>query len=69
MTIVRTNNSAATQLLLAYLSAISDIAAEPLGAQEVRASMLGSYRRTRCGSPCTSSCGRGKPVNARRAST
>jgi hypothetical protein len=44
MTIVRTNNSAATQLLLAYLGAITDIAAEPLGAQEVRVSLLGSYR-------------------------
>ena len=44
MTIVRTNSSAATQLLLAYLSAITDIAAEPLGAQEVRVSLLGSYR-------------------------
>jgi hypothetical protein len=44
MTIVRTNSSAATQLLLAYLSAVSDIAAEPLGSQEVRVSLLGSYR-------------------------
>ena len=44
MTIVRTNSGAATQLLLAYLSAITDIAAEPLGAQEVRVSLLGSYR-------------------------
>jgi hypothetical protein len=44
MTIVRTNSSAATQLLLAYLSAITDIASEPLGAQEVRVSLLGSYR-------------------------
>ena len=44
MTIVRTNSSAATQLLLAYLGAASDIAAEALGAQEVRVSLLGSYR-------------------------
>lgn len=44
MTIVRTNSSAATQLLLAYLSAASDIAAEPLSPQEVRVSLLGSYR-------------------------
>lgn len=44
MTIVRTNSSAVTQLLLAYLSAITDIAAEPIGAQEVRVSLLGSYR-------------------------
>ena len=44
MTIVRTNSSAATQLLLAYLGAITDIAVEPLGAQEVRVSLLGSYR-------------------------
>lgn len=44
MTIVRTNSSAATRLLLAYLSAATDIAAEPLGACEVRVSLLGSYR-------------------------
>lgn len=44
MTIVRTNSSAATQLLLAYLSAVTDIAVEPVGAQEVRVSLLGSYR-------------------------
>jgi len=44
MTIVRTNSSAATRLLLAYLSAVTDIAVEPLGAHEVRVSLLGSYR-------------------------
>jgi hypothetical protein len=44
MTIVRTNSGAATQLLLAYLGAVSDIAAEELGAREVRVSLLGSYR-------------------------
>jgi hypothetical protein len=44
MTIVRTNSSAATQLLLSYLSAVTDIAVEPLGAREVRVSLLGSYR-------------------------
>jgi hypothetical protein len=44
MTIVRTNNSAATRLLLAYLSAVSEIAAEPVGDCEVRVSLLGSYR-------------------------
>lgn len=44
MTIVRTNSSAATRLLLAYLGAVSDIAAEELGACEVRVSLLGSYR-------------------------
>jgi hypothetical protein len=44
MTIVRTNSSAVTRLLLAYLSAISDIAAEPVDDCEVRVSLLGSYR-------------------------
>jgi hypothetical protein len=44
MTIVRTNSSAATRLLLAYLSAVSEIAAEPVGDREVRVSLLGSYR-------------------------
>jgi hypothetical protein len=44
MTIVRTNSSAATRLLLAYLGAISDITAEPVGACEVRVNLLGSYR-------------------------
>ena len=44
MTIVRTNSSAATRLLLAYLDAASDIAVEPLGEREVRVSLLGSYR-------------------------
>ena len=44
MTIVRTNSSAATRLLLEYLSAVTDIAVEPLGAHEVRVSLLGSYR-------------------------
>ena len=44
MTIVRTNSSAATRLLLAYLGAISDITAEPVGTCEVRVSLLGSYR-------------------------
>lgn len=44
MTLVRTNNSATTQLLVAYLTAATDIAVEPVGAQEVRVSLLGSYR-------------------------
>lgn len=44
MTIVRTNSGAATRLLLAYLSAATDIAVEPIGANEVRVSLLGSYR-------------------------
>jgi len=44
MTIVRTNSSAATRLLLAYLAAATDVAAEPVGACEVRVSLLGSYR-------------------------
>ena len=44
MTIVRTNSSAVTRLLLAYLSAISDIAAESVDDCEVRVSLLGSYR-------------------------
>jgi hypothetical protein len=44
MTLVRTNTSATTQLLLAYLTDASDIAAEPLGEREVRVSLLGSYR-------------------------
>ena len=44
MTIVRTNSSAATELLLAYLSAVTDIAVEPVGSREVRVSLLGSYR-------------------------
>jgi hypothetical protein len=44
MTIVKTNSNAATRLLLAYLSAVSDIAVEPVGSREVRISLLGSYR-------------------------
>ncbi|MFI5062336.1 MAG: hypothetical protein ACHP7F_12880, partial [Actinomycetales bacterium] len=44
MTIVRTNSSAATRLLLEYLTAVTDIAVEPVGAHEVRVSLLGSYR-------------------------
>jgi hypothetical protein len=44
MTLVRTNSSATTQLLVAYLMAASDIAVEHLGGQEVRVSLLGSYR-------------------------
>lgn len=44
MTIVRTNSGAATRLLLAYLRAATDIAVEPIGANEVRVSLLGSYR-------------------------
>ena len=44
MTIVRTNSSAATELLLAYLSAATDIAVEAIDAREVRVSLLGSYR-------------------------
>ncbi|HEY1512141.1 MAG TPA: hypothetical protein VGF66_00200 [Gaiellaceae bacterium] len=44
MTIVRTNSGAATRLLLAYLSAATDVAVEPLGLNEVRVSLLGSYR-------------------------
>jgi hypothetical protein len=44
MTLVRTNSSAVTRLLLAYLAAASDIAVEPVGACEVRVSLLGSYR-------------------------
>jgi len=44
MTIVRTNSSAATRLLLEYLSAVTDIAVEPVGVREVRVSLLGSYR-------------------------
>jgi hypothetical protein len=44
MTIVRTNSSAATRLLLAYLSAATDIAVESVGEREVRVSLLGSYR-------------------------
>lgn len=44
MTIVKTNSNAATRLLLAYLTAVSDIAVEPVGAREVRVSLLGSYR-------------------------
>jgi hypothetical protein len=44
MTIVRTNSSAATRLLLTYLGAATDIAAERLGTREIRVSLLGSYR-------------------------
>jgi hypothetical protein len=44
MTLVRTNSSAATRLLLAFLSSASDIAVEPVGSCEVRVSLLGSYR-------------------------
>jgi hypothetical protein len=44
MTVVRTNSSAATRLLVAYLRDASDIAVEPLGTREVRVSLLGSYR-------------------------
>lgn len=44
MTLVRTNSSAATALLVAYLTAATDIAVEPVGALEVRVSLLGSYR-------------------------
>ncbi|HET7127552.1 MAG TPA: hypothetical protein VFJ93_00570 [Gaiellaceae bacterium] len=44
MTVVRTNSSAATRLLVAYLEAATDIAAESIGAREVRVSLLGSYR-------------------------
>jgi hypothetical protein len=44
MTIVRTNSSAATQLLLAYLRAVTDIAVESVADREVRVSLLGSYR-------------------------
>lgn len=44
MTLVRTNSSAATRLLVAYLSDASDIAIEPVGDQAVRVSLLGSYR-------------------------
>jgi hypothetical protein len=44
MTIVKTNSNAATRLLLAYLTAVSDIAVEPVGSREVRVSLLGSYR-------------------------
>jgi hypothetical protein len=44
MTIVKTNSNAATRLLLAYLTAVSDIAVEPVGSREVRISLLGSYR-------------------------
>jgi hypothetical protein len=44
MTIVRTNNSAATRLLLTYLRSATDIAVQPLGTCEVRVSLLGSYR-------------------------
>jgi hypothetical protein len=44
MTIVRTNSSAATRLLLTYLSGATDIAAEPVGTHEIRVSLLGSYR-------------------------
>jgi len=44
MTIVRTNSGTATRLLLAYLSAATDVAVEPLGANELRVSLLGSYR-------------------------
>jgi hypothetical protein len=44
MTIVKTNSNAATRLLLAYLTAVSDIAVEPVGSHEVRVSLLGSYR-------------------------
>ncbi|HEY2778585.1 MAG TPA: hypothetical protein VGI77_11850 [Gaiellaceae bacterium] len=44
MTIVRTNSSTVTRLLLAYLGAISDVAAEPVDTCEVRVNLLGSYR-------------------------
>jgi hypothetical protein len=44
MTVVRTNSSAATRLLLAYLSAVTDIAVEHLDDCQVRVSLLGSYR-------------------------
>ena len=44
MTVVRTNSSAATRLLVAFLSEASDIAVEPVGVREVRVSLLGSYR-------------------------
>jgi hypothetical protein len=44
MTIVRTNSSAATQLLLAYLGAVTDVAVESIADREVRVSLLGSYR-------------------------
>jgi hypothetical protein len=44
MTIVRTNSSAATQLLVTYLREASDVAVERVGSREVRVSLLGSYR-------------------------
>jgi hypothetical protein len=44
MTLVRTNSSEATRLLLAYLGTASDIAVEPVGERELRISLLGSYR-------------------------
>jgi hypothetical protein len=44
MTLVRTNNSATTQLLVAYLTAATDIAVKPMGEREVLVSLLGSYR-------------------------
>ena len=44
MTIVKTNSNAATRLLLAYLSAVTDIAVEPVGERALRVSLLGSYR-------------------------
>lgn len=44
MTLVRTNSSAATQLLLAYLRTVTDMTVEPVDTCELRVSLLGSYR-------------------------
>lgn len=44
MTLVRTNSSAATQLLLAYLRTATDMTVEPVSTCELRVSLLGSYR-------------------------
>jgi hypothetical protein len=44
MTIVRANSSSAALLLIAHLRESSDVAVELAGPNEVRVSLLGSYR-------------------------
>jgi hypothetical protein len=44
MTIVRANSSSAALLLVAHLREASDVAVELAGPNEVRVSLLGSYR-------------------------
>ncbi len=44
MTIVRVNSSLAAELLLAHFRERTDIAAEQIGIDRIRVSLLGSYR-------------------------